>query len=60
MNILGFLIYCALVIPPLWLLMPRWGISPYVALVGLLPIGVVGLLWYMALKPSAGAGGTMS
>lgn len=57
MNLLGFLIYCAVFLPPLWLILPRAGLNPYWALAAVIPLGLPALLWYLAFARWPGDGG---
>lgn len=50
MEIVIFLIIGALVIVPLFKLLPTYGLNPYWALVAIVPLGVIVLLWVMASR----------
>ena len=45
-----FIIVAIAVIVPMCKLLPHFGLSPYWAFFCILPIGVIVLLWVMALK----------
>jgi len=45
-----WLIIAALSVIPLFKLLPHFGINKYWALVAIVPIGTLGLLWFMAIK----------
>jgi hypothetical protein len=49
-GILWYLVFSALVIVPLWRLLPKFGIPNWVALAALIPFGALVLLWVMAFK----------
>ncbi|WP_209425847.1 hypothetical protein [Pararhodobacter sp. SW119] len=48
MEFLVFIVMAALVILPLFRLLPAFGINPYWALVAVFPLAIVVLLWVMA------------
>ncbi len=50
MAIIGLIVSAALLVVPLWMILPRAGISAPVALVAIIPLGAVALLWVLALK----------
>ena len=50
MEILWYLVIALACIIPLFKLLPHFGISQYWALFCILPVGVIILLWVMALK----------
>lgn len=56
---IGILIVVILVVVPLWMILPRAGLTPIWALVAALPFGLIILLWILALKrwPSDPIGG---
>ncbi len=45
-----WLIFTALVIIPMFKLLPHFGINAYWAFICVIPIGAIALLWFMALK----------
>jgi hypothetical protein len=49
-GVLWFLIVAALVIVPLWRLLPKFGIPSWVALFAIIPFGAIVLLWIMAFR----------
>ncbi|MEM1100972.1 MAG: hypothetical protein AAGH73_05520 [Pseudomonadota bacterium] len=55
--LLWYAVYCILVIVPFWILLPRYGIPAYAALVAAFPILAVLLLWLMAFGDKIGFGG---
>ena len=57
MGFLGYLIYCAVIVPPLWMILPRAGLTPYWALAAAVPFGLPVLLWVLALRRWPGDGG---
>ncbi len=57
MSILGYLIYCAVIVPPFWMILPRAGILPWWSLAAAVPFGLPLLLWYLALARWPGDGG---
>ena len=57
MSVIGFLIYAAVIVPPLWMILPRAGLNPYWSLVALIPLGLPALLWYLAFVRWPGDGG---
>lgn len=56
-GFLWYLVFAALVIVPLWRLLPKFGIPNWVALAALIPFGVLVLLWVMAFKDELGGKG---
>lgn len=53
-GFLGVLIVAILVIVPFWKLLPRFGISKYVALFAIIPGVALVLLWIIAFKDDFG------
>ncbi|MDJ0638732.1 MAG: hypothetical protein QNJ20_07860 [Paracoccaceae bacterium] len=49
-NLIWFLIVAVLVVVPFWKLLPRYGISPYFALLAVIPAIALVLLWIIAFK----------
>jgi hypothetical protein len=45
-----YIILMALTIVPLLKLLPHFGINKYWALVAIIPLGLLGLIWWMSLK----------
>jgi len=45
-----FLIMAALLVVPFWRILPRYGISNWVSLVAIIPLGALILLWIVAFK----------
>ncbi len=50
MEGLIWLVFTILTVIPLFKLLPHFGINQYWALVCVIPFGVLGLLWWMAMK----------
>ena len=50
MNPVVFLLGAVLLVVPMWLILPRAGLSSYWAFCALIPLGVVVLLWVLALR----------
>ena len=50
MEILWFLVIGALVVVPLFKLLPRYALNPWWALAAIFPIGLIILLWVMAAR----------
>ncbi|MEL7165703.1 MAG: hypothetical protein AAFY52_00180 [Pseudomonadota bacterium] len=50
MEVIWFIIVAIAIIVPMFKLLPHFGLSPYWAFFCILPIGVIVLLWVMALK----------
>ncbi len=50
------LILAALTIIPLWRLLPKFGIPSWVALIAIIPLGVIILLWVMAFRDKLDGG----
>ena len=53
-SLLAFLIGAALVVIPFWIILPRTGLSKWWALAAMIPLGVVILLWVIALRDWSG------
>ena len=49
-NVIWFLIVAVLIVVPFWKLLPRYGISPYFALLAVIPAIALVLLWIIAFK----------
>ena len=49
-NLIWFLIVAVLIVVPFWKLLPRYGISPYFALLAAIPAIALVLLWIIAFK----------
>ncbi|MEM9784833.1 MAG: hypothetical protein AAF899_20495 [Pseudomonadota bacterium] len=45
-----YVVLAVLLAVPMWRLLPRAGLSPYLSFVALLPFGIVALLWVMAFR----------
>ncbi|MEM6889939.1 MAG: hypothetical protein AAF636_17630 [Pseudomonadota bacterium] len=45
-----WILFTVLTIIPLLKLLPHFGINQYWALVSVIPLGVLGLIWWMSLK----------
>ena len=50
MALIGVLIAAVILVPPFWIILPKAGIPPQVALVAAIPLGAIILLWVMAIK----------
>lgn len=50
MSVLWFIVVGALVIVPLFKLLPKYGLNPWWAVVAILPVGLIILLWMMASR----------
>ncbi len=50
MEFLIFLIFAALVVVPLYQLLPHFNINPLWSVVAIVPIGLIILLWVMASR----------
>ncbi len=55
-SVLFFIIMAVLVVVPFWRLLPKFGISSWVALVSIIPLGALVLLWVMAFRDKIGGG----
>ncbi|HKL04819.1 MAG TPA: hypothetical protein VJ929_03285 [Roseovarius sp.] len=55
-GLLFFIIMAILVVVPFWRLLPKFGISSWVALVSIIPLGALVLLWVMAFRDKIGGG----
>ena len=55
-GLLWLIIVAALVIVPLWRLLPKFGIPSWVSLVAIIPFGVIILLWVMAFRDRVDGG----
>ncbi|MEM6409388.1 MAG: hypothetical protein AAF700_13360 [Pseudomonadota bacterium] len=49
-NLLWLLAIAGLIVIPFWKLLPRYGISPYFALLAVMPALALVLLWIIAFK----------
>jgi len=56
MEFLVYLIGVVLFVIPLWKILEREGMNPMWSLVSVIPLGVLGLLWYLAFGRRAGPG----
>ena len=52
--IAALLISALILVPPFWVLLPRFGFPAPVALVAIIPLGAVILLWVMAIRTWSG------
>ena len=50
MEFIGWLIVAALTVIPMLRLLPHFGINKNWAFVGIIPLGALALLWWMAMK----------
>ena len=55
-GIILMLVFAALVIIPLWRLLPQYRIPNWVSLVAIIPFGVIVLLWVMAFRDKLDGG----
>jgi membrane protein implicated in regulation of membrane protease activity len=55
-GFIWLIIVAALVIVPLWRLLPKFGIPSWVSLVAIVPFGVIILLWVMAFRDRVDGG----
>ena len=46
----GFLFMAVLLVVPFWRLLPRFGLSKYLSIVAVLPVGALILLWIIAFR----------
>ena len=49
-GVLAVIVLAVAVVVPLWRILPRAGLSPWWALVAIVPLGLVILLWMLAFK----------
>ena len=49
-NLIWFVLIAILVVIPFWKLLPRYGMSPYFALLAVMPAIALVLLWIIAFK----------
>jgi hypothetical protein len=49
-------IMAVLLVVPFWRLLPKFGISSWVALVAIIPLGALVLLWILAFRDKIGGG----
>jgi hypothetical protein len=50
MGLIMALLLAALVVYPFWRILPRAGLSPWLALLAVFPLATLILLWVLALK----------
>jgi len=50
------IIMAVLLVVPFWRLLPKFGISSWVALVAIIPLGALVLLWIIAFRDKIGGG----
>ncbi len=50
MNFLWWLLVAAATVVPMFKLLPHFGIKNYWAFLGIIPLGALILLWWMAMK----------
>ncbi len=50
MSVIWWLLFSVLTVIPMLKLLPHFGINKLWALVGIIPIGALALIWWMALK----------
>jgi hypothetical protein len=50
------IIMAVLLVVPFWRLLPKFGISSWVALVSIIPLGALVLLWIIAFRDKIGGG----
>ena len=50
MAIIGLLMVAVVLVPPFWIILPKAGIPPQVALVAAIPLGAIILLWVLAIR----------
>jgi hypothetical protein len=55
-GLLWLVIFAALVVIPLWKLLPKFGIPNWVSLVSVIPLGALVLLWVMAFRDKIDGG----
>lgn len=55
-SLVFFIVMAILVVVPFWRLLPKFGISSWVALVAIIPLGALVLLWVMAFRDKIGGG----
>ena len=48
--ITGFLFLAVLLVVPFWRLLPSYGISKYLSILAILPVGALILLWVIAFR----------
>lgn len=58
MPLLWFAIYAALVVVPFWRLLPQFGLSSWISLLAILPVGALILLWIVAFRDKLDGGRT--
>ena len=49
-GVIVMLVFAALMIIPLWRLLPQFRIPSWVSLIAIIPFGVIILLWVMAFR----------
>lgn len=55
-GVIFMLVLAALVVIPFWKLLPKFGISSWVSLVSIIPLGALILLWVMAFRDKLDGG----
>jgi len=55
-GVIFMLIFAALMIIPLWRLLPQFRIPSWVSLLAIIPFGVIVLLWVMAFRDKLDGG----
>jgi len=55
-GVIFMLIFAALMIIPLWRLLPQFRIPSWVSLIAIIPFGVIVLLWVMAFRDKLDGG----
>lgn len=50
MGTIVWLIMSVLIVIPMLKLLPHFGIHKYWALIGIIPLGALALIWWMAMK----------
>lgn len=55
-GMIAMLIFAALMIIPLWRLLPQYRIPSWVSLAAIIPFGVIVLLWVMAFRDKLDGG----
>lgn len=49
-GILWIALWAVLIVVPFWKILPRHGITPWFALLAVLPVGAIILLWIVAFR----------
>ncbi|MFO7758425.1 MAG: hypothetical protein R6V26_08095 [Roseovarius sp.] len=55
-GILVMVVFVALMVIPLWRLLPQFRIPSWVSLVAIIPFGIIVLLWVMAFRDKLDGG----